>query len=67
MYLFFYFKGVDKMNYFFKYLIPQLLDYFNNDVDSIKEFIPKVIIQNYENTLLECIKNEKESINETIN
>lgn len=55
------------MNYFFKYLIPQLLDYFNNDVDSIKEFIPEVIIQNYENTLLECIKNEKENTNETIN
>jgi len=67
MYLFFILRGVDKMNYFFKYLIPQLLDYFNNDVDSIKEFIPEVIIQNYENTLLECIKNEKENTNETIN
>lgn len=45
------------MNEFFKQLIPQLLEYFNNDKDSIKEFIPKVLLK----------KLEKELKNETIN
>lgn len=45
------------MNEFFKQLIPQLLEYFNNDVDSIKEFIPNVLLE----------KLEKELKNETIN
>ena len=31
------------MNYFFKYLLPQLMEYFNNDKETIKEFLPKVI------------------------
>lgn len=34
------------MNYFFKYLLPQLMEYFNNDKESIKEFLPKVIEKN---------------------
>lgn len=55
------------MNYFFKYLIPQLLDYFNNDVEQIKEFIPKIIIQKYENELNEYIKSEEEKTDETTN
>ena len=42
-------KGmVLKNDYFFKHLIPQLLYYFNNDVHYIKDFILKVIIQNYD-------------------
>lgn len=39
------------MNEFFKQLIPQLLEYFNNDKDSIKEFIPKVLLEKLENEL----------------
>lgn len=39
------------MNEFFKQLIPQLLEYFNNDIDSIKEFIPKVLLEKLENEL----------------
>ena len=34
------------MNYFFKYLLPQLMEYFNNDKETIKEFLPKVIEEN---------------------
>lgn len=54
------------MNYFFKYLIPQLLDYFK-DAEQIKEFIPKIIIQKYENELNEYIKSEEEKTDETTN
>lgn len=39
------------MNYFFKYLIPQLLEYFNDDKEVLKFFIPKVIEENYKNEL----------------
>ncbi len=35
------------MNYFFKFLIPQLLEYFNNDYDILEKFFPKIIIQKY--------------------
>lgn len=44
------------MNYFFKYLIPQLLEYFNDDKEIIKLFIPKIIEKNYKNEL-ETTKN----------
>ena len=37
------------MNYFFKYLIPQLLDYFNNNNEVIEKFIPKIILEKYSN------------------
>lgn len=39
------------MNYFFKYLILQLLEYFNDDKEVLKFFIPKVIEENYKNEL----------------
>lgn len=39
------------MNYFFKYLIPQLLEYFNDDKEILKLFIPKIIEENYKNEL----------------
>ena len=39
------------MNYFFKYLIPQLLEYFNDDKEVLKFFIPKVIKENQKNEL----------------
>lgn len=39
------------MNYFFKYLIPQLLEYFNDDKEILKIFIPKIIEENYKNEL----------------
>lgn len=39
------------MNYFFKFLIPQLLEYFNNDKEKVLEFIPKIMEENYKNEL----------------
>lgn len=39
------------MNEFFKYLIPQLLKYFNNDEKLLEIFIPKVIEKNYKDTI----------------
>lgn len=55
-------KGmVLKNDYFFKHLIPQLLYYFNNDVHYIKDFILKVIIQNYDKGVY---KNEKKNTND---
>ena len=39
------------MNYFFKFLIPQLMEYFNNDKTVLTEFIPKVIGEKYKNEL----------------
>ena len=46
------------MNYFFKYLIPQLLEYFNDDKEVLKFFIPKVIEENYKNEFIKIINNE---------
>ncbi len=48
------------MNYFFKFLVPQLLEYFNQDKETVKEFIPKVITQKYGNVLLEYHSSNKE-------
>ena len=46
------------MNYFFKFLVPQLLEYFDNDKEKVLEFIPKVIEENYKNELeIEINKN----------
>lgn len=39
------------MNYFFKFLISQLMEYFQNDKEILLEFIPKVIEENYKNEL----------------
>lgn len=39
------------MNYFFKFLVPQLLEYFDNDKEILAEFIPKIIVENYKNEL----------------
>lgn len=39
------------MNYFFKFLVPQLLEYFNNDKEILMEFVPKSIVENYKNEL----------------
>lgn len=36
------------MNYFFKYLVPQLLEYFNNDKEILKLFIPKAIDEKFQ-------------------
>ncbi len=36
------------MNNFFKFLIPQLLEYFNNNEAALAEFIPKVIEAKYD-------------------
>ncbi len=32
------------MNYFFKFLLPQVLDYFK-DENLVKEFIPRVLLE----------------------
>lgn len=40
------------MNYFFKYLLPQLLEYFHNDKEAIKDFVPTTLLEytkNYDN------------------
>lgn len=48
------------MNYFFKFLIPQLMEYFHNDKEILLEFIPKVIEENYKNELeIEVNKNKQ--------
>ena len=39
------------MNSFFKFLIPQLMEYFNDDKTFLREFIPKVIEEKYKNEL----------------
>lgn len=46
------------MNYFFKFLVPQLLEYFDNDKEKVLEFIPKIVKENYKNEL-ENIKSKK--------
>lgn len=48
------------MNYFFKFLMPQLMEYFQNDKEILLEFIPKVIEENYKNELeIEINKNSQ--------
>lgn len=55
------------MNYLFKFLLPQLYDYFKDET-KVLEFIPQVIEQKYQNSLLEYKENErKENKNETTN
>lgn len=47
------------MNYFFNFLIPQLLEYFDSDKEKLLEFIPKIVKENYKNEL-EDIKVKKD-------
>lgn len=51
------------MNYFFKFLIPQLLEYFNNDKEKLLEFIPKIVEKNYKNDINNVIQLETLKIN----
>lgn len=39
------------MNEFFKYLVPELLKYFNNDNEILEVFIPKLIEKKYEEVI----------------
>ncbi len=56
------------MNSFFKFLIPQLLEYFDNNEDVVKDFLPKVFLEQYKNFLLEYKENrEEKDKHETIN
>ena len=48
------------MNYFFKFLMPQLLEYFNNDNEKLSKFIPKIVKEKYKNEIENLsIKNDK--------
>lgn len=40
------------MNYFFKFLIPQLMKYFENDKTLVKDFLPSILMNNAESQLL---------------
>ncbi len=56
------------MNSFFKFLIPQLLEYFDNNENVVKDFLPKIFLEQYKNFLLEYKENrEEKDTNETIN
>ena len=44
-------RGLKLMTSFFKFLIPQLMEYFHNDNEILLEFIPKVIEEKYKNEL----------------
>ena len=57
--LHFFIKGVDDMNYFFKFLIPQLMEYFNNDKELLLEFFPKVIGVKYESEIKNLMKEDE--------
>lgn len=46
------------MNYFFKFLIPQLIEYFKNDETLVMDFLPNIIVNNINTKLL--INKEKE-------
>lgn len=46
------------MNYFFEFLLPQLIDYFNNDINIVKVFLPNIIIDKYPELLLSDNKND---------
>lgn len=47
------------MNEFFKYLIPQLLEYFNDDKKLLELFLPNVIKEKCEDNIL-GLKKENE-------
>mgnify|MGYP003571267872 FL=1 len=52
------------MNYFFKFLIPQLLEYFDNDKEKLLELIPKIALENYKNDINDVVKLETSKISE---
>ena len=55
----FLFEGVDNMNYFFNYLIPHLMEYFNNDKELLLEFLPKIIGTKYINDIENFMKEDE--------
>ena len=54
------------MNYFFKYMIPDLLKYFHNDKQLLLEFIPQVIGINNEEELENLMKEDDKNYEENI-
>lgn len=48
------------MNYFFKFLMPQLMEYFHNDKEKLLEFIPKVIEEKYEDEINNLVEMKKD-------
>ena len=54
------------MNYFFKYMIPDLLKYFHNDKQLLLEFIPQVIGINNEEELENIMKEDDKNYEENI-
>lgn len=40
------------MNYFFKFLIPQLMQYFENNKTLVKDFLPSILMSDIESQLL---------------
>jgi len=61
---FFDLRGLKNMNYFFKFLIPQLLEYFDNDKEKLLELIPKIALENYKNDINDVVKLETSKISE---
>ena len=43
------------MNYFFKFLLPQLMEFFDKNNDDIFKFIPKIILKNYQKEIEKTI------------
>ena len=43
------------MNYFFKYLIPQLMEFFDNNNDDVLTFIPDIIKNYYQDEIKKSI------------
>ena len=54
------------MNYFFKYMIPDLLKYFNGNKQLLLEFIPQVIGINNEEELENLMKEDDKNYEENI-
>ena len=54
------------MNYFFKYMIPDLLKYFNGNKQLLLEFIPQVIGINNEEELENIMKEDDKNYEENI-
>lgn len=55
--LFYWYKGGDLLNYFFKFLLPQLSEYFKDD-KSVKDFIPKVLLEYTKENERNVVKDE---------
>ena len=54
------------MNYFFKYMIPDLLKYFNGNKQLLLEFIPQIIGINNEEELENLMKEDDKNNEENI-